>query len=254
MVNNKTILDNNTLLEKINTSINKKVPSSFIRKGDGENIVIGYKNIRDIKFKDFYRMMRIMNISLINLNFHKFIQEDLINSFNNCDIMGISKKNQRYGHWAIEDEIINLLNFNSNQFCDMNFHMEFVKYPKSNQIKNKLAKKILSNKSIGVISCFDVSEFLHQYNTNIKKWIKMPIQRDNFFNKKIDMNFYNKAYNEIANNSVDVWIVAAGIHAKIFCNQIKVNGGIAVDIGSSIDSWKNIYSSRGYLKNIYKNN
>ena len=61
----------------------------------------------------------------------------------------------------------------------------------------------------------------------------------------------NNVFSEIIKNKVDFWIVAAGIHAKIFCNHIKVNGGIAIDLGSSIDSWKNIYTSRGYLTEIF---
>ena len=68
------------------------------------------------------------------------------------------------------------------------------------------------------------------------------------------MNFYKNIIEEIKKNEVDYWIVAAGIHAKIFCNQIKLNGGIGIDIGSSIDTWKNIYTSRGHLKKINKNN
>ena len=48
--------------------------------------------------------------------------------------------------------------------------------------------------------------------------------------KWIDCNsetewLYQKIYDDIINNTVDFWIVAAGIHAKIFCNQIKQNNG-----------------------------
>ena len=45
----------------------------------------------------------------------------------------------------------------------MNFHMEFIKYPKNNDLKNPLAKNIISNKTIGVISCHDVSNFLENF-------------------------------------------------------------------------------------------
>ena len=254
MINDSDILSNNLVIKKINHAIKNRIPSSFIRKGDGENIVIGYKFLDEVKLKDFYRMMRIMNISVLNFKFHKFVQKELLQSFNDCNIMGIAKENQRYGYWAIEEDVIKLLKFKSKIFCDMNFHMEFVKYPNEKKIENKLINSILSNKSIGVISCFDVSNFLNQYNTKIKEWIRLPIQRDSFFNKKIDSKFYINVKNKINdNNDVDFWIVAAGIHAKIFCNFIKSNGGIGIDIGSAIDSWKNIYTSRGYLKDIYNN-
>ncbi len=253
MINDSDILSNNLVIKKINHAIKNRIPSSFIRKGDGENIVIGYKFLNEVKLKDFYRMMRIMNVGILNFKFHKFIQTELIKSFNNCDILGISKENQRYGYWAIENKIIGLLNFKSKQYCDMNFHMKFIKHPKENKINDKSINTILNNKNIGVISCFNVSKFLKQYNTKVQEWIKLPIQRDNFFNKKINQEFYNNVEQKIKDNSnVDFWIVAAGIHAKIFCNQIKFYKGIAIDIGSSIDSWKNIYTSRGHLKKIYK--
>ena len=52
MVKDNQILDNKFLLNMINDHIKKKKASSFIRKGDGENIVIGYKSIDEIKIKN----------------------------------------------------------------------------------------------------------------------------------------------------------------------------------------------------------
>ena len=246
------IIDNDILLNMIDNHITNGIASSFIRKGDGENIVIGYKKIDEIKCKDFRRMMRIMNVRLFNYKFQVFIRKSLVESFNNCNVLGISKENQRVGHWAIEEKILALLDFHAKKYCDMNFHMEFIKYPNQKELDVSVARKIISNKRIGIISCFDVSDFLARHNTIVKKWIKMPIQKDKFINRKLNMDFYNNVFSEIIKIKVDFWIVAAGIHAKIFCNHIKLNGGIAVDLGSSIDSWKNIYTSRGYLTEIFK--
>ena len=251
MIKNKDIISNDEVLRIIYNHITNKIPGSFIRKGDGENIVIGYKKIQKIKYKDFKHMMRIMNIRLFNFKFQKIVRKKLQEAFQNCDVMGISKENQRYGLWAIEDEVIKLLNFKSKNFCDMNFHMEFIKYPNLNKLENTLANEIISNRNIGIISCHNVSQFLERHNTKVKKWIKMPKQRDKLFHKKINLNFYNEVFSQIKSNDVDFWIVAAGIHAKIFCNYIKIKNGLAIDIGSSIDTWKNLYSSRGHLKKIY---
>ena len=134
----------------------------------------------------------------------------------------------------------------------MNFHMEFINYPKRKILDISAAKRIISNRNIGIISCFDVSKFLSKHNTIVKKWIKIPIQKK-IIHKNFNMKFYNYIFEEINEIEVDFWIVAAGIHAKIFCNHIKLNGGIGIDIGSSIDTWKNIYSSRRHLREIYKN-
>ena len=120
-------------------------------------------------------------------------------------------------------------------------------------MRDSTAREIISNKNVGIISCYGVDDLISIHDSKLIKWIKMPIQRDNIFKKKINYSFYKKVLSEIAHysNDIDCWFVAAGIHGKIFCNYIKINNGIAIDIGSSIDSWKNIYNSRGYLKNIY---
>ncbi len=253
-IKNKDIISNDQILSIINNHIIDKIPGSFIRKGDGENIIIGYNKIKDVKFKDYKRMLRIMNIRFLNFEFQKFVKKALIDAFNNCNVMGISREDQRYKFWAIEDQILEILDFKSQIFCDMNFHMEFIKYPNNNSLENELAKKIISNKKIGIISCYDVSDFLKQHNTVVEKWIYLPKEkRKKIFNKKIDIKLYKKVNQIIENSVVDYWIVAAGIHAKIFCEQIKSNNGIAIDIGSSIDTWKDIYHSREHLKKIHKN-
>ena len=45
IVQDSQIIDNDMLLNMIDNHIDEGIASSFIRKGDGENIVIGYKNI-----------------------------------------------------------------------------------------------------------------------------------------------------------------------------------------------------------------
>ena len=256
MVNSNNILENSDLFDIINKSIKNRIPSSFIRKGDGENIVIGYNRLKEIDYKQYKRIMRIMNVKLKNRSLQQFIIDELFSAFNNCNVLGISKIEQRYNFWAIENNILELLNFDSNQYCDMNFHMDFVKYPRENKIRNEVAREIISNKNLGIISCFNVKDFLFHHNSKLVKWIKMPIQNNLFgFGYKITLDFYYNAFSEIKkhNDKIDVWLIGAGIHGKIFCNQIKKNNGIAIDIGSAIDSWKNIYNSRGYLKKIIKN-
>ena len=77
MIKNKDIISNDEVLSIIYNHITNKIPGSFIRKGDGENIVIGYKKIQKIKYKDFKHMMRIMNIRLFNFKFQKIVRKKL---------------------------------------------------------------------------------------------------------------------------------------------------------------------------------
>ena len=44
----------------------------------------------------------------------------------------------------------------------------------------------------------------------------------------------------------DVFLVGAGFLGKIYCARIKAKGGIALDVGSILDSWANIPSRQRY--------
>ena len=44
------ILSKKDCLKNILSSIEQKIPSSFIRKGDGKNIVLGFRSIANIPF------------------------------------------------------------------------------------------------------------------------------------------------------------------------------------------------------------
>ena len=175
MINSNNILENSDLFDIINKSIKNKIPSSFIRKGDGENIVIGYNRLKEIDYKQYKRIMRHMNVKLKNRSLQQFIIDELFSAFNNCNVLGISKIEQRYNFWAIENNVLELLNFVSNQYCDMNFHMDFVKYPRENKIRTEVAREIISNKNLGI------SRYLPQKEPNINFPIydlsqKKPIQ------------------------------------------------------------------------------
>ncbi len=108
MVNSDNILENSDLFDIINKSINNRIPSSFIRKGDGENIVIGYNRLKEIDYKQYKRIMRIMNVKLKTRSLQQFIIDKLFSAFNNCNVLGISKIEQRYNFWAIENNILEL--------------------------------------------------------------------------------------------------------------------------------------------------
>ena len=60
------ILDNNTLLNVMQSNVEKKISSSFIRKGDGENIFIGYGIIHAIKLRKYLKMVKNIIIAESN--------------------------------------------------------------------------------------------------------------------------------------------------------------------------------------------
>ena len=51
----KISISNNQLLLDIKDRVEKKIPSSIIRKSDGQNVVIVYKNINGIRIKKYLK-------------------------------------------------------------------------------------------------------------------------------------------------------------------------------------------------------
>ena len=94
-----------------------------------------------------------------------YMKQDFISSINrgNCDYLGIAPENHRHGSWRFEEKILKKFNFSTAQYCDMNFHFKFIKIPGEDKLKSDIAEKIISNKNVGVISCFNIEQFLQKY-------------------------------------------------------------------------------------------
>ena len=132
----------------------------------------------------------------------------------------------------------------------MNFHMGFIKIPNKNKLINPIAEEIINNRKIGIIGHCKVENFLNQYNSKVLTCIEIPKRRARF--QRMTRKKYDGVLSKIMryNSLVDIWLVSAGIYAKPFCEHIRKNGGIGIDIGSSLDTWVDEYHSRGHLRKL----
>ena len=68
---------------------------------------------------------------------------------------------------------------------------------------------------------------------------------------------FDKVINSIniVNKEIDIWFLANQIilMLKVLSNYIKMKNGIAVDIGSAMDTWVGEYHSRKYLRELKEN-
>ena len=238
----------NYILEKINS----KKSASFIRKSDGENIVLSYGSLKSIPFHKYRKKLVHFNILIWDIPFQLFIRSELINAFSHATLLGISPANHRHGYWAMEENILNYYFLQDILHCDMNFHMGFIKIPNKIKLINPIAEEIINNQKIGIISHCEVDNFLDHYNSKVIIRLEIPKRRAKF--QRMTRKKYDVVLSEIKkyNSLVDIWLVAAGIYAKPFCEYIRQNGGIGIDIGSSMDSWLNEYHSRGHLRRLIK--
>ena len=84
------ILNQDQTLNYILEIINSKKSASFIRKGDGENIVLSYGSIKSIPFYKYRKKLVHFNIPIWDIPFQLFIRSELIIAFSNATLLGIS--------------------------------------------------------------------------------------------------------------------------------------------------------------------
>ena len=96
------------ILESINNNING---CSFIRKNDGENVVLGFGIVESIPFNKYRKKLIHFNISIWDLSFQLYLRSELIKAFSNATILGIGGEKYKHGFWAIENEILSYYTF-----------------------------------------------------------------------------------------------------------------------------------------------
>ncbi|MDP7027984.1 MAG: hypothetical protein QF380_06225 [Candidatus Marinimicrobia bacterium] len=244
------ILNQNHSLNFILEYLLYKKPSSFVRKSDGENIVLAYGILDSIPFHRYRKKLIHFNIPIWNIPFQLFLRSELMNAFSNATLLGISPIEHRHDYWENEEQILDYFSLKEKTHCDMNFHMGFIKKPYSSHLMNPIAEEIIQNRNIGVISHCKVENFLKQFNSKVVTRIEIPRRRAKF--QFMTRKIYNSVLTEIQNSihNTDIWLVAAGVYAKPFCEYIRLGGGIGIDIGSSMDTWLNEYQSRGHLRRL----
>ena len=130
------ILNQDQTLNYILEIINSKKSASFIRKSDGENIVLSYGSLKSISFHKYRKKLVHFNIPIWDIPFQLFIRSELIIAFSNATLLGISPVSHRHGLWEMEEKILNYYFLQDILHCDMNFHMGFIKIPNKNKLIN----------------------------------------------------------------------------------------------------------------------
>ena len=157
--NGESILNQDQCLERILNSIQKSKPGSYIRKGDGENIILGYRTLNQISFLKYRKKLIHFNIRIWDIKFQKFLIRELTLACKSASILGISPLKHRHGFWSLEEDILKQLSISNLQFGDVNFHMGFIKLPFQKKLLNPIAEEIITNRKIGIISHFKVEGF-----------------------------------------------------------------------------------------------
>lgn len=240
------------LIPELISRVEQRIPTSIVRKGDGENMVLGYGLLPTIPRKWYYKKMYHYNVYPWQIRFQLFLRTQLILAFQRADFLGISKPEQRHGLWSREIDILRIFGLENQPHCDMNFHMDFIKYPHQYKLVTTDAENLITGRRVVLITHRYLDDFFAHFESQVVFQTKIPERRSRV--QVMTQKRFHRILSQIArhNDKVDVWFVGAGIYAKPFCNHIKACGGIGIDMGSTLDSWADDYQSRGHLRKFYK--
>lgn len=257
--------------QKILSSIENKTPYSLVRFYDGEGAFYKAENwsndflidrmtyyfgageytkddaiaIRDGMLQSLYsaNLVGIPNLDIVDKI------QDFMFAFTQGEIDKLPYIRKRYSDtidcnsaWRILSSfemVITSLVFESS-YTTKDIHYDMV--------KSGVIYKILGSLSqVNIISSMEVGPYLEKVFNLQANEIKIPkraLDVDLTKGTNHFPNVFNKVLNELGTRDLtgEVFLVGAGPLGKIYCNVIKENGGIALDLGAIFDSWVNFHT------------
>ena len=118
------------------------------------------------------------------------------------------------------------------------------------QWSGALAHFLRGLESVGVVSCRNIGPEIAQ-TFGLGSVRMYLVQGERLHPGSISQPHWPDGFNEVmgqleAVRPGSVFLVGAGVLGKIYCDRIKAKGGIALDIGSILDTWANIPSREPY--------
>lgn len=236
-------IEDSQLLKNIENAVIQKQPLSFVRLGHGENRVLGYNYSFSKEDADHTTQI------LFGEKFSHQILDELSyllkQSFANADIIGapIFRGFDSRSDLKIVDNTsyIHMRDLNGLQnifLCDVNVHLKAFR-------TQKFGELLKSIKHINIIASRKVDDIIFNALKVPTHQIYIPTEHafsDNDTNRtpikgKHYPEYFLKTMDHIKKNVKPgcFYLVGAGILGKIYCNEIKKHGGIAIDVGSLID-------------------
>jgi hypothetical protein len=246
------------LLEILIIALKEQKPYSMIRLGDGEGRILGYPSV----FETEIYLNQVLTYQFgrgvlkeLELVFgsgyldHSMVElkSFITNAISNADIIGAPS----WLHFRADITEKNIIPLAAQSVCleyaEMQFsrgakifdHFIFKPFHQAGFF-NKLLKNV---DKLNIISHTDISDRIEKYfDLKECKHIKIPGHQS--FMKTNELH-YPVVYKDVIKkinvvHQGDLFFVAAGYLGKYYCNYIKNNGGIAIDIGSIFDGWSGI--------------
>jgi hypothetical protein len=230
----------------------KRAPFSVIRIGDGEGIILGYpKHTSKEKInKRLDKWFGSSNMTEVN---KLWFADALREACKNADMLGVpgmrhDKLNRDWRNVKQYVSEYNLSNDKQDVFC-MDCTIDI-------QTEHKYYELLVGVNRLYCISCRELSEKISKsfsipavetflippQNVPYRTVQGMPVAESRHY-----PDLYNLALRWIEQRALNnLFFVGAGGLGKIYCDYIKRQGGMALDVGSLFDGWAGL-QTRSYL-------
>lgn len=260
-------------IELAKEAVNTETPFSLIRLGDGEATILGYPE--HVSRENFMRVMRLFfgEHAQAPEQFTE-IKTHLLSAIAGADIVGTATGAhmpleaareimlQPRAIYAQEKRTISLAQFGllSHVTADVisDAHMIVQKGIHTHLVHSGFVRWLVTvSPAITLITCNTVEELLKSVNPDIAiQHIHIPGEAGREGARLAEWATYDPHYpivfervrKQLQSGGFDgPVLIGAGPLGKIYCNDVKQAGGLALDLGSIFDGWAG-RRTRGYLR------
>lgn len=261
------LLDFDAVIATIVAALDSRTPYSLIRLGDGEGLNLSLSLADESRFGALYRRGR-REFHAIWYGGHELLDNDAFLSemyrvqaaYTNADCLSIMQLSGLKHEYAIGSPrgipaLHNMTRFLQQRrlmhdqrlhLCEANIHRGFL-------LSGFLSALLRGRRFVGLVSCYaDLPRRLRQAygidrTTLIQTGGEMKARQSEYGASGDVTNGAQFLDDHAATltrfgdvEAGELYLVAAGIFGKIYCDIIKKQGGIAIDIGSVVDIWMQV--------------
>lgn len=269
---------------KISDRLTSGNPFSLIRLGDGEGLLLSVSD--QSTEADFKYLARHLGTKGVNLDVLLRLKDRLIDSIIDADFIGVRddivnvvfeledfsssrdsflenfrkdfrlrevEKSLGYlpaRRIAFLHKKLRELNFKENsQFCSAWFHYDY-------HNAGEVFKVLATQERVGLISCRhrlpSLLEGLFGFSVNFHQ---IPDMFQDIAPEKITPDYLRQLEDILSRQLVEfpgmLYLVGGGLFGKLYCQLIKSQGGIALDLGSLFDAWLGVPSRPLVYRSMY---
>lgn len=260
-----------SIIEKTRMALEARKGFSFVRMGDGEGAFIFLSAADDARFASLYARnredrARVWFNGQVDLRASGFLDLTLRlrEVIARADVVGLP-----YASWVAHEykigsitgisALVNLLRLCADPGVDVG--QAFARQDAHVLLGHNghLQQLLQSRPAVGLIGCHpELPAFVARtFGIGDVEFCKIPGEKlfaDRIGAEAASGVHYPDRFNAIIADlsgrdlSGQLYLVAGGILGKFYCDRIKQQGGVALDIGSLVDSWVGVATRPGYIQ------